>query len=573
MVDSWHTAPGYLDLLAGFVGTAIAVAAPQEARRGGRLHRPQPARLHRGVGRPVPGPGAGDGHQRGHAGAPHPVVDRLAERGPHRRPPSRGWAPTSCRVLPQLASAGARGVVVCPCGFTSDHLEVLYDLDIEAGQDGGGHAPRLRPHAVAQRPPRPVRHPGGRGAGPCRRRLTVQPRRRRPHVVVVGGGITGLATAWFLRDRARVTVLEADDRLGGKIRTSVAGRACRWRRAPTRSWPGCPTPGPWPPPSDGRDLVEPATGKAFVWTRGRLRPLPEGQVLGVPVELGPLLRSGVLPPGAVARAGLDLVLPRSRRPAERRPVGGRGHRGADGAGRRRPAGGAAGRGHQRGPGRRPQPGRHRPPTGRGRRRLPEPHPRAPPTAARPPGIADRTRCSSASPAGSGGWSTGWWRPWSTAGVEIRTGAGGDGGRAATAPVATGWSPATGHVGGRGRRRHRPRLRRRPPPPGDGAGGGRRPRTHPVRVGGGGHPRLPARGRRVPPRRGRLPRPPGRAPADDGVHVVDVEVAGPGRRRAGAGPGVGRPVGRRPPRRPRRRTSWSPTSTGSCPTPSACANRP
>jgi ferrochelatase len=23
---------------------------------------------------------------------------------------------------------------VCPCGFVADHLEVLYDLDIEAGQ-------------------------------------------------------------------------------------------------------------------------------------------------------------------------------------------------------------------------------------------------------------------------------------------------------------------------------------------------------------------------------------------------------------------------------------------------------
>jgi ferrochelatase len=36
--------------------------------------------------------------------------------------------------LPGLAGAGAKGVVVCPCGFTSDHLEVLYDLDIEAAK-------------------------------------------------------------------------------------------------------------------------------------------------------------------------------------------------------------------------------------------------------------------------------------------------------------------------------------------------------------------------------------------------------------------------------------------------------
>jgi ferrochelatase len=35
-------------------------------------------------------------------------------------------------VLPEIAAAGATGVVVCPAGFVADHLEVLYDLDIEA---------------------------------------------------------------------------------------------------------------------------------------------------------------------------------------------------------------------------------------------------------------------------------------------------------------------------------------------------------------------------------------------------------------------------------------------------------
>ena len=37
-------------------------------------------------------------------------------------------------------------------------------------------------------------------------------------VVVVGGGISGLATAWHLRDRD-VLVLEESDRLGGRIRS------------------------------------------------------------------------------------------------------------------------------------------------------------------------------------------------------------------------------------------------------------------------------------------------------------------------------------------------------------------
>jgi ferrochelatase len=35
-------------------------------------------------------------------------------------------------VISQLSADDATGVVVCPCGFVADHLEVLYDVDIEA---------------------------------------------------------------------------------------------------------------------------------------------------------------------------------------------------------------------------------------------------------------------------------------------------------------------------------------------------------------------------------------------------------------------------------------------------------
>lgn len=35
-------------------------------------------------------------------------------------------------VIEDLASAGCRAVVVCPIGFVCDHLEVLYDIDVEA---------------------------------------------------------------------------------------------------------------------------------------------------------------------------------------------------------------------------------------------------------------------------------------------------------------------------------------------------------------------------------------------------------------------------------------------------------
>lgn len=40
--------------------------------------------------------------------------------------------PDLLEVLDEEAAAGTGAVVVCPCGFVSDHLEILYDVDIEA---------------------------------------------------------------------------------------------------------------------------------------------------------------------------------------------------------------------------------------------------------------------------------------------------------------------------------------------------------------------------------------------------------------------------------------------------------
>lgn len=41
--------------------------------------------------------------------------------------------PDILELLDDLSSGGEiRGVVICPCGFVADHLEVLYDVDIEA---------------------------------------------------------------------------------------------------------------------------------------------------------------------------------------------------------------------------------------------------------------------------------------------------------------------------------------------------------------------------------------------------------------------------------------------------------
>ncbi len=133
-----------------------------------------------------------------------------------------------------------------------------------------------------------------------------------PHVVVVGGGVSGLTAAHRLAGRgATVTVVEAADSPGGKLSASrVAGvpvdagaEAVLARR---------------PEAVDlFRELgladrvVHPGPGAAAVYSRGRVRPLPTGQLMGIPGDLRALARSGVLSPAGALRAGLDLVLPRT----------------------------------------------------------------------------------------------------------------------------------------------------------------------------------------------------------------------------------------------------------------------
>jgi ferrochelatase len=40
--------------------------------------------------------------------------------------------PTIKEKIAELSGRGFRELLVCPVGFVSDHLEILYDLDIEA---------------------------------------------------------------------------------------------------------------------------------------------------------------------------------------------------------------------------------------------------------------------------------------------------------------------------------------------------------------------------------------------------------------------------------------------------------
>jgi ferrochelatase len=55
------------------------------------------------------------------------------------RTPEPWIGPDILEVIDSLADGGVAGVIVCACGFVADHLEVLYDLDIEAAARAASH--------------------------------------------------------------------------------------------------------------------------------------------------------------------------------------------------------------------------------------------------------------------------------------------------------------------------------------------------------------------------------------------------------------------------------------------------
>ena len=56
------------------------------------------------------------------------------------RTPGAWLGPDILQVIDELGSGDdVGGVIVCACGFVADHLEVLYDLDIEAAQRADAH--------------------------------------------------------------------------------------------------------------------------------------------------------------------------------------------------------------------------------------------------------------------------------------------------------------------------------------------------------------------------------------------------------------------------------------------------
>jgi len=131
-------------------------------------------------------------------------------------------------------------------------------------------------------------------------------------VIVVGGGITGLTAAYRvakLLPSATITVLEADDRVGGKILSSpfagVNGVDEGADAFLTRVPDAMELAGEL---GLGDQLTSPAVVSASVWWDG-LHPIPEGLLLGVPSDLAKLARTKLLTWPGKLRAALEPILP------------------------------------------------------------------------------------------------------------------------------------------------------------------------------------------------------------------------------------------------------------------------
>jgi ferrochelatase len=144
-VDSWATEPAYIELLAADITRRLA-AMPADTKVLFTAHS-LPKRIIDG----------GDPYATELRATAEAVAARvgLAEWSQWAigwqsagRTPEPWIGPDILQVIDDLAAsendAGhERGILVCACGFVADHLEVLYDLDIEAAHRARSHGVRF----------------------------------------------------------------------------------------------------------------------------------------------------------------------------------------------------------------------------------------------------------------------------------------------------------------------------------------------------------------------------------------------------------------------------------------------
>lgn len=134
-------------------------------------------------------------------------------------------------------------------------------------------------------------------------------------IAIVGGGITGLATAWRierLSKDADVTVLESSDRIGGNIRTEQVGGFVI--DAGPDSWVTTKPEASALARELGLkdeliDTIE-ENRRVYVALGRQLHSLPEGLVLGIPTRIAPLVSTPLFGWDAKIRMAMEPLIPK-----------------------------------------------------------------------------------------------------------------------------------------------------------------------------------------------------------------------------------------------------------------------
>lgn len=144
---------------------------------------------------------------------------------------------------------------------------------------------------------------------------------KKSHIAIVGGGITGLAAAWYLQKAGlNYTVLEAAGQWGGKIRTERV--QLDGTDAPFIVEAGPDSfiaQKPWAAQlareiGMGDELLgtNDDKRKIFVLNRGKLTPLPDGLLLIVPTRFMPFALSPLISLPGKLRMALEMFIPAKR---------------------------------------------------------------------------------------------------------------------------------------------------------------------------------------------------------------------------------------------------------------------
>jgi protoporphyrinogen/coproporphyrinogen III oxidase len=140
--------------------------------------------------------------------------------------------------------------------------------------------------------------------------------KRKKNVVIIGGGVTGLSTAFYLqkmveKEELNITfqLVEASQ-LGGKISTLYKDGFIIERGPDSFLERKVSATQFVKDVGLGDKLINNATGTACVLVNNELYPIPEGSVMGIPTKLTPFITTGLFTYSGKLRAAADLVIPK-----------------------------------------------------------------------------------------------------------------------------------------------------------------------------------------------------------------------------------------------------------------------